>query len=212
MPEEQRTMFVSRPCATKGKTSPNLHAEKTFFRANSDSECSACRSGLLTYILPPCTPSPLANRCQLVLPAPLPLAHKLIHAAARRLCPGCPVPDTFCAATAAAAVPVASFALISNSRRQPVPPASDAPPRTYTAAAALFPLSPAAHASAVDRGPCPGYRAPGTPYVTAAATPVAALISQPSGNQPLPPAALPGTSNPHCQLSPPPQGRLRAFF
>jgi hypothetical protein len=60
-PEEQRAMFLSRPRATNGKISLNLHAEKTFFRANSDSKCSACRSGLFTYILPPCTPSPLTS-------------------------------------------------------------------------------------------------------------------------------------------------------
>jgi hypothetical protein len=40
--EEQRAMFVSRPRATKGKTSPKLHAKETVFCANSISECSPC--------------------------------------------------------------------------------------------------------------------------------------------------------------------------
>jgi hypothetical protein len=55
----------------------------------------------------------------------------------------------------------------------------------------------AAAAAAAARGPCPGCPALGTPYVTAAATPVAELTPQPSRHQPLPPAALPGTSTPH---------------
>jgi hypothetical protein len=43
----------------------------------SDCECSASLSGLLTYTILPCTPSPLASRCQLAPPAPSPLAHEL---------------------------------------------------------------------------------------------------------------------------------------
>jgi hypothetical protein len=69
-------MFLSKPRATKGKTSPDLYAEKT--------------SGLLTYIIHPCIPYPLASRCQLVPLASSPLAQKLLNAAA-----ALPVPDRF---------------------------------------------------------------------------------------------------------------------
>jgi hypothetical protein len=98
------------------------------FPRDSDSECSASLSVLLTYNILPCTPSPSANRSQLTPPALSPLANELTPrrrcasrrslrvppprspsqlasaaaAAARSLCPGCPVPDTFCAAAAAA--------------------------------------------------------------------------------------------------------------
>jgi hypothetical protein len=86
----------------KGKTS--LDGTQKFFSRDSDSECSACLSGLLTYIVPPCTPSSLTSHCQLTPPDPLPLATELIQAAAvHSTCPACPVPDMFCAAAAAAA-------------------------------------------------------------------------------------------------------------
>jgi hypothetical protein len=75
-------MFVSKPSVIKGKTFPNLHAEKTFFRANSDSECSACPSGLSAYNIQYCSLSPSASRCQLAPSDPSPVAHELILAAA----------------------------------------------------------------------------------------------------------------------------------
>jgi hypothetical protein len=75
-------MFLSRPRATKEKTSPNLHADFSVLSRGSDSECSAYPSGLLTYIIHPCTPSPFASRCQLAPSASSPLAHELIQAAA----------------------------------------------------------------------------------------------------------------------------------
>jgi hypothetical protein len=135
-------MFLSRPRAIKGKTSPNLHAEKTFFRANSDSECSTYSSGLLTYIIYPCTPSPLASRCQLAPPAPSLLAHELIHAAA-----ALPV-----AAYASAAVAAAAAAAILCPRLRP-------PLGTYVAAAAAsLPSQPARMSP-----PPPVVRAPGIP-------------------------------------------------
>jgi hypothetical protein len=81
-PEELRALFISRPRATEGKTFPNLHAKKTVFCANSDSECSACLGGLLTYIVPPYTPSPLTSRYQLAPSAPRSLAAELIHVTA----------------------------------------------------------------------------------------------------------------------------------
>jgi hypothetical protein len=81
-PKNKMQCFGSRPRATKGKTSPNLHADFPLFLANSDSECSAYSSGLFTYVIYPCTPSPLASRCQVAPPAPSPLAHELTHAAA----------------------------------------------------------------------------------------------------------------------------------
>jgi hypothetical protein len=163
------------------------------FRANSDSECSACLSGLLTYIVLPCTPSPLTSRCQLTPPAPSPLAHELIHATA--------------------ALPVAACECRRRPRnclrpslheQQPPPPArapSFARPQVHTLPPPLLllPFFLAAHVStaAAARGPWPGYPAPDTTYVTAAAAPVAALIPQPSRHQPLPPATLPDTSTPH---------------
>jgi hypothetical protein len=184
--EEQRAMFVSRSRATKGKTSPKLHAKETVFRANSISECSACPSGLLTYIIYPCTPLPSASRRQLAPSAPSPLVAKLIHAAvalsiaaesaatARSTCPGCPVPDTFCVAAAAAA---------------------------------LFPLSPATHTSAAARGPCPGY-----PALRRRCRHSRSCIN-PTAEQT--PAALPGTSTPYWlprPPPPPPRETSRLFF
>jgi hypothetical protein len=90
----------------------------------------------------------------------------------------------------------------SNSRHcQPVPSASLAPRYIRCRHRRFcFLLSPADHASATAaaaHGPCPGYPALGRTYGAATATPVAAPIPRPSRHQPLPPAALPGTSTPH---------------
>jgi hypothetical protein len=74
-PKNKGKCFVSRPRATKRKTAPNLHAHFSAFPRNSDSECSAYPSGLLTYIIHRCTPSPFASRCQLAHPDPSLLAH-----------------------------------------------------------------------------------------------------------------------------------------
>jgi hypothetical protein len=77
------------PAQPKRKRLPINTLKKRFSRAKSDSKCSACLSGLLTYIVPPCTPSPLTSRSQLSPPAPSPLATELIHAAAALLVAAC---------------------------------------------------------------------------------------------------------------------------
>jgi hypothetical protein len=153
-------MFLSRPRATKGKTSPNLHADFSVLPRDSDSECSAYPSGLLTYIIHPCTPSPLASRCQLAPPAPSPLAHELTlrrrcislsqlaSAAARSLCSGCPAPDTFC--TAAAASPY--------HRLRPVPSGTRTVRRRCAPPTAAY-----ASAAAVACSTCSGDPAPARP-------------------------------------------------
>jgi hypothetical protein len=179
-------MFVSRICATKGKTSPNLHAKKKVFSAQTVT-VSAVRPSVGTQLT---ELSHLRSPLQLVNAAAS-LYHRLrpvpsgTRAACRRRC-AAPPPAYANAATAAAA------------------------------AATLFPLSPAAHTSAVPtaaRGPYPGYLAHGTTYVATAAAPVAALTPQPSRHQPLPPDTLPGTSTPHCQPSTPPsEGDSAPFF
>jgi hypothetical protein len=116
------------------------------FPRNSDSEYSACPCGLLTYIILPCTPSPLASRCQLAPSAPSPLAHELTHAAAAfpvaacecrhrqpvspaspgplryARCPPPPPPPPLCFLT-----PLPRGLRKCRRRRQPVPPASPAP-------------------------------------------------------------------------------------
>jgi hypothetical protein len=165
------------PAQSKGKLCLIDTPRKRFLR-NSEIECSAYPSGLLTYIVHPCTPSPLANRCQLVPPAPSLLAHELTPrrrctspsqlasaaaAAARSLCPGCPVHDTFCAATTAA----------TSAHHQPLPPLPPLPPPLLPP---TFPADRANAAPAAARGPFSGYPAPGTTYATAAAAPVAAPI------------------------------------
>jgi hypothetical protein len=72
------------------------------FPRNSEIECSACPSGLLTHIVHPCTPSHLASCCQLAPPAPSPLAHELTL---RRRCTS---PSQLASAAAAAAAVLAS--------------------------------------------------------------------------------------------------------
>jgi hypothetical protein len=111
------------PAEPKGKLRL-IYTPRKRFPGNSDIECSAYPSGLLTYSIHPCTPSPLASRCQLALPTPSPLAHELtlrrrcapppppeIYAsaaatAARSTCPGDPTPSTpYAAAAFASTIP-----------------------------------------------------------------------------------------------------------
>jgi hypothetical protein len=94
------------PAQPKGKL---LRRDVKVFPRDSDSECSVSLSGLLTYSILPCTPSPLASHCQLTPPAPSPLAHELTpRRHRRRHCPP----------------PVAAFILLSNK-----PPPARAPTR-----------------------------------------------------------------------------------
>jgi hypothetical protein len=151
----------------KEKLLPTYTQRKRFFHANSD---SACLSGLLTYIVRPCTPSPLTSGCQFAPSAPSPLATELIHAAAalpvqfmsaaaaaaRSTCPKCPVPDTFCAATAAASRSTCPGYSAPSTHYVIAPVAAFAPPQAIAAAAS----------------PCPRLRPP--PGTCAAAT--AALL------------------------------------
>jgi hypothetical protein len=64
------------PAQPKGKLRPIYTPRKRFPR-NSDIECSAYPSSLLTHIIHLCTPSPLTSRCQLAPRAPSLLAHEL---------------------------------------------------------------------------------------------------------------------------------------
>jgi hypothetical protein len=94
-----------------------LIRRENVFPKNSESECSAYPSGLLTYIVPPCTSSHLASRCQLAPPAPSPLAREL-------------TPRRRCAPRRSLRVP------------PPPPPCSCHHPRTAPAAAAVTLASP----------------------------------------------------------------------
>jgi hypothetical protein len=220
--EKQRAMFLSRSRATEGKTSPNLHADFSAFPCNSEIECNAYPSGLLTYIVHPCTPSFLASRFQLAPPAPSLLAHELtLHrlctspsqlvsaaatAAARNLCPRCPIPDTSCAAAAAADVtPQLPPPPYSTSRRcQPVSPAS--PDRFRYARCPPPPLcsrTPPRRPQARALPPPPVVRAPGIPfriYSTPPPSPPPPRLPPPPPTnnnrrrQPVPPAS----STPKC--------------
>jgi hypothetical protein len=82
-------------------------------------------SGLLTYIIHPCSPSLLTSRCQLAPPSPSPLAIELLHAA-----------DVL--------PPPAAYAIAAARSHCPGYPT---PSASYVTAA-LLPLSPAAHVSA----------------------------------------------------------------
>jgi hypothetical protein len=65
-------------CSTVGPAQPKRKLLPTGcegFPCDSNSECSARLSGLLTYIVLSCTPSPLSSRRQLAPPAPSPLVH-----------------------------------------------------------------------------------------------------------------------------------------
>jgi hypothetical protein len=225
-------MFVSRPHATKGKTSPILTRKENGFPADDDSECSASLSGLLTYTIAPCTPSPSISCCQLAPPALSLLAAELTSRRSLRVPPPPPVvcvpgappparptppplaraPGFACSQVCALPPPSLCSPFPPKPARVPPAHAPDSPPPgTCTAvAAAFFPLSPAAHvsvAAATARDPCPG-----TTYVAA---PVTTLTPQPSKHQPLPPDTLPGTSTLHCQPSsypPPPKETSCHFF
>jgi hypothetical protein len=184
-PEEQRAMFVNSPRTIRGKTSPD--GRQRFFLRDSDSECSAYLSVLLTYIVLPCIPSPLDSRCQLAPPAPSPLATELLYAAAATARSSCRRYSTPTRPTSPPPSPARAPGFARPQvRTLPLPPL-------------YFSLSPATHARAATaiRGPCPECPAPGTSYVAAAAALVAALIPRPSRHQLLPPDALPGTSTPH---------------
>jgi hypothetical protein len=95
-------MFVIGPARSKEKFLQT--GRKSLFRAINDSECSACPSDMLTYIIHPCTPSPIASPCQLTSPASSPLAIELIHTAAALL-----VASESAAATAAARSPCLGY-------------------------------------------------------------------------------------------------------
>jgi hypothetical protein len=71
------------PAQPKGKLRP-IDTPRKRFPCNSEIKCSAYSRGLLTYIVHPCTPSPLTSRCQLAPPAPSPLAHELTLRRRRR--------------------------------------------------------------------------------------------------------------------------------
>jgi hypothetical protein len=150
---------------------------KGFFLGDSDSECSACLSGLLTYIVPP------LHSFTFNQPPPARASDPL--APGRRA-----DPRRRCAPRCSLRVPPTPPPHSTSRRRQPVSPTSPGPPSGTPAAAA--------------RGSSSGYPALGTTYVAAAATPVAALIPQPSRHQTLPPDTLPGMSTPRCQPSSPP--------
>jgi hypothetical protein len=115
-------MFLSRPSKTKGKL--RRYTPRKRFPPNSDIKYSAYPSGLLTYIIHPCTSSLLASRCQLAPPTPSPLVHELTPLSVCCLCapsvcvicvPGAPSPIR-------SALPSPSSA--TSRRRQLVPPAS----------------------------------------------------------------------------------------
>jgi hypothetical protein len=115
-PKNKRQCSSVGPAQPKGKRLQIYTLRKRVFRENSDSECSACLSGLLTYIVPPYTPSPLTSRRrrrrQPVSPAlPDPVRY------AR-----CPPPPPV--ARAAGTLPQHS---LRRRHRQPVPPASPTP-------------------------------------------------------------------------------------
>jgi hypothetical protein len=171
-------MFLSRPRATKGKTSP-----------------AACVPGAPSptlSALPPPPPPPPPPPCSCRHPRTAPTAATSPYhqprpvlsgtrATRRRHCAPSPHPAVYASATTAAATPVAAFALLSN---KPPPPAR-APGfvhpqvRTLPPPPLLLPQSPADHASA------------------AAAAPAVASFRRPSRYRPPPPTTLPGTCTTH---------------
>jgi hypothetical protein len=111
------------PAQPKRKFRP-IYTPRKCFPHNSDIECSTYTSGLLTYIIHPCTPSSLASRCQLAPPAPSPLAHELTlrrHCAPRRSLRVPPLPPPPCS--------LPPLPHSTSHRRQPVSPASPGPLR-----------------------------------------------------------------------------------
>jgi hypothetical protein len=104
------------PAQRKGKLRP-IYTPRKCFPRNSDIECSAYPSSLLTYIIHPCTRSPLASRCQLAPPAPSPLAHELNHATA-----ALPVAACECRRRRRQLVSPASSSFLRYARCPPPPP------------------------------------------------------------------------------------------
>jgi hypothetical protein len=201
-------MFLSRPRATKWENFSRRDVK--VFPRDSDSECSACPSGLLIHIVHPCTPSHLASRCQLAPPAPSSLARELTtrrRCAPRRSLRVPPPPPVACvpgapSPTLSALPPPPPPSPHSASRcRQPVSPASSAPRYARCRRRrSCFPNPPQ-----TTRVPppsplvvrAPGIPALGTTHTATAAAPAALSIRRPSRHRPPPPTTLPGTCTTH---------------
>jgi hypothetical protein len=187
-------MFLSGPAQPKGKLFPT---GRESFPHDSDSECSASLIGLLTYTILPCTPSPLASRCQLTPPTPSPLADELtprLRCAPRRSLRVPPPPPVAHAPGAPA-----------PSRPTPPPPPARAPGFAHPQVRAL---------------PPPPLLFPHPPQ-TARVPPPPLLVVRPPGIPPPHPSHDRAVTS-HCQVrppltklsaeSPPPEGGLAPYF
>jgi hypothetical protein len=203
-------MFLSRPRASKGKTSPDRYAEKTFFRKTVKvSEVRvlvACSSTSTTPALLSPFRQPLPARASGPL-APGPRADST---------PPLRSPSQPASAAAAAAAPVGAFTLLGNELPPPArAPGLRPPPGTHAADAAAL-------ASPISRRPreCRRRRRglwcvprvsppPGTTSAAAAAAaPAAASTRRQSRHRPPPPTTPPSTcTTRYCLPSPPYRSR-----